>query len=327
MTTVTETVAAAVEAANLFDQKTTNDDSRKLLMDTFLSKLSEQRQENITLLSNRVTQMKRNVKKLEAGGLMRRQLPRHERNESNHLPVFGFVNKSHSVMKNPFAFHGEVSTEHAVIAFDCEGIQVKDKTTKVGFRTSAATIVFVRGSTGQVLLSSFIKYEEHEVHSLLTHITNIEMSHLKKSPITLAYMQTFLLNYFLKYKPTIIGWNIMSDITMLGMQESLKQLYGSQYYTRVIDLQSQPDMLRRDFTNTGLKIFVEEFKSELSLHGIQKDTHQAVEDARATLLLYNRVYLKRHEFPSFFQRIKDMRTTTKEERDANKRKWTLKKTY
>ena len=153
------------------------------------------------------------------------------------------------------------------------------------------------------------------------------MSHLKKSPITLAYMQTFLLNYFLKYKPTIIGWNIMSDITMLGMQDSLKQLYGGQYYTRVIDLQSQPDMLRRDFTNIGLKIFVEEFKSELSLHGIQKDTHQAVEDARATLLLYNRVYLKRHEFPSFFQRIKNMRTTTKEEREANKRKWTLRKTY
>ena len=234
MTTVTETVAAAVEAANLFDQKTTNDDSRKLLMDTFLSKLSEQRQENITLLSNRVTQMKRNVKKLEAGGLMRRQLPRHEGNESNHLPVFGFVNKSHSVMENPFVFHGEVPTEHVVIAFDCEGIQVKDKTTKAVFKTSAATVVFVGGSTEQVLLFSFIKYEEHDVHSLLTHIKNIEMSHLKKSPITLAYMQTFLLNYFLKYKPTIIGWNIRSDITMLGMQDSLKQLYGSQYYTRAL---------------------------------------------------------------------------------------------
>ena len=167
-----------------------------------------------------------------------------------------------SVMNCPFIFTGQKPNKDAVISLDCEGVKLFELNTR-GEKTGnthqkAATIAVVgEGEKAKQIFTAFIYHNPNVVANYLTELTRVTSQKLGWSPMSLDYCRNFLLSFLFTEKPYIVGWDIQSDFSLLGITNDIPQLYGDLYYEKIIDLQDR--MRRGDGTTAALKLVVEEF--------------------------------------------------------------------
>ena len=274
------------------------------------------------LFRNKFTDADHKAKSAAAGGKAKCLLPIH--GEGQTLPpkdrMYGFATDTLPPVSCPFVFPGELPKANAAVAIDCEGLMLKATATEGERRVAASVAIVGRGSGGKVvnLFSAFIYHEPRDVKDYQTQATMITAETLGRSPMRLEYVRDFLLYYFFRNKPTIVGACIANDWQMLQMEEGIRDLYGSSYVDKVVDLQAK--CIREDGSPISLPLLVELFQQEIKMKPMQDERHSAFDDAKATYLLYVDVYAKRDDRRlDFYNRVSNCRRLTLEEKNRKKR--------
>lgn len=308
---------AGRSAADLMSSLKEDSKTKEDFMQAFLSRVDELDKNNLDLLQNLLTSMKKPRKKKG-------------RKKTSALNGVNASNGSSSIMNLPFSFNGRIPSSTAIVAIDCEGLMLRN-----GKENVASSVVLVGGddvtslhkdnqNEGSVIFSAFVHYPDEDILDTKEGATGITKQMIKDSPLTAEYIKWFLLQVLLKNRPTIIGWNIESDWKMLGVKQDIRQHYGIDFCEKVIDLQSL--MRRQDGSKIALPIIVQEFSNELSSAetSLRRDKHQAVIDARATLLMYTKVFLRRDIITDYSFRVRNCRKPTPEERKEKAKMFSFK---